>query len=99
MYIPFWNRTSRLQLQAFIIMVLLGVLTHAGATPTARDDLWVTNGTVYSSVTYGNNTGYSTGSGVGLDTIGDPFTTTRKLSSFIAPCRSVARIVIVAAPC
>jgi len=76
MYIPFWNRTSRLQLQAFIIMVLLGVLTHAGATPTARDDLWVTNGTVYSSVTYGNNTGYSTGSGVGLDTVSGLLDTT-----------------------
>ena len=52
-----------------IIGLLWLAATHAKAAPNARSDLWVTNGAVYSSVTYGNNSGYSTGAGAGLDTV------------------------------
>ena len=65
------NPRSRAPLRASVLLMLLliAVVGQAGAAPSVRDDLWVTNGPVYSSVTYGNDTGYSSGSAAALNTV------------------------------
>jgi len=69
--IPFSHRESCVSrwTLTLALFLLITVVNTAEATPSERDDLWVTNGVVYSSVNYGNNAGYSTGSAVALNTV------------------------------
>lgn len=58
--VPLWTLT--------LLWLLSSVFSSVHATPSVRDGLWVTNGAVYSAVTYGGNTGYSTGAAAALST-------------------------------
>ena len=67
---PAYNRDFCVPLWTLTLLWLLSyVFTSAHAAPSVRDDLWVTNGAVYSSVTYGDNTGYSTGAAAAISTV------------------------------
>jgi Chitobiase/beta-hexosaminidase C-terminal domain/Fn3 associated/Domain of unknown function (DUF5122) beta-propeller len=69
-YIPCSNSASCTSLWTLLLLLILTIAAPSlFANPSVRDDLWVTNGVVYSSVNYGDNAGYSAGAAVALNTV------------------------------